>query len=179
MTHDQTITTDVELALAQLETEVHRLVDLLADTRLQLADVRAERDQEHQLAEQEHQLAEATRAQLDKEHRYAESLKAALANSAAIQESLNAAFAKNAAIAAACGVVSEKAGVSIDEAQAEIKRFSRGHGEPMRAVAARIIAAQDPKSPSYGDSEVARIIANVGVPQEFWNALTLNGAIFE
>lgn len=172
MNPDQTITTDVELALAQLETEVHRLVDLLADTRLQLADVRAERDQEHQLAED-------ARAQRDKERRFAESLKAALANSATIQQSLTAAFAKNAAIAAACGVISEKAGVSIDEAEAKIKGFSRSHSEPMRAVAARILDAQDPKSPSYGDPEVARILASVGIPLEFWKNLTLNGAIFE
>lgn len=116
------------------------------------------------LADAELQLQDV-RSERDEEHALAEALKTALANSAAIEQAI--------------GIIAEKAGVSIPEARQKLKGYSRDHDQKMRAVAERLVAGVDPKSPSFGDPETARLIVETGIPLEFWNALTLNGAIFE
>jgi hypothetical protein len=164
MTPDQIINDveDVADDLARLRTEIDRVVSRLlgrlADTELQLEDVRSERDQEHQLAE---------------------SLKAALANSERLAASLKTAIDNGAAIEQAIGVIAEKAGIGIPEARSRLKSYSRGTRQHISAVAANIIAGKDPASLRHGAPDVGRIIAAAGIPLDFWNGLTLNGAIFE
>jgi hypothetical protein len=165
MTPDQIIN-DVENVaddLARLRTEIDRVVSRLlgrlADTELQLEDVRSERDQEHQLAE---------------------SLKAKLANSERLAASLQTAAANSAAIEAAVGIIAGKTGLGIPEAKARLKSHARDTRQTIHAVADRLLAAQDPANLDRGTgSEAKRIIASAGIPLTFWNALTLNGAIFE
>jgi len=160
MTPDQIIT-DVETVardLARLRQELDRTLGRLADTELQLKDVRTERDQEH-----EH--AEALQTERDREHQLAEALKTALANSAAIEQAI--------------GIIAEKAGVSIPEARAKLKERSSDTRQTVSSVAERIIAGHEQAHLGPGDPEVARLLAAAGIPAEFWKNLTLNGAIFE
>jgi hypothetical protein len=160
MTDTQALTSFERIAgeLAGLRDEFDRLLGQRADSELQLKDVRSERDQEHQ-------LAAAMKTERDEQHRLAEALKTALDNSAAIEQAI--------------GIIAQKAGVGIPEARARLKGYSRSHDKQIRAVAASIVAAQDPKTPRHGQAEVTRVITEAGIPLSFWNALTLNGAVFE
>jgi cation transport ATPase len=163
MTDTETVTSFERIAgeLATLRNEFDRLLGQLADAELQLKDVRSERDQQHL-------LAAALKTERDQQHRLAGALKAALDHSASIEQAI--------------GIIAEKAGVGIPEARARLKGYSRAHDKQIRAVAASIVAAQDPKSSTHDTTEAARVIteaAPFGVPFAFWNALTLAGAIFE
>jgi cation transport ATPase len=161
VTDTETVTSFERIAgeLAELRNEFDRMLGQLADAELQLKDVRSERDQQHH-------LAAALKTERDEEHRLAEALKAALDHSAGIEQAI--------------GIIAEKAGVGIPEARARLKGYSRAHDKQIRAVAASIVAAQDPKSSTHLAADVAGVITHVaGIPLEFWNALTLDGAIFE
>jgi hypothetical protein len=164
----QTVT-DVErfsTELAHLRHQVGQLLGRLADTELQLGDVRSERDQEHQLAEEA--------------HRFAQLLQAALDNSVAIAEGLQSALAASAAVEQAKGIVAQKAGVSVTEAHDLLRGYSRDKSEKLRVIAAAVVAAQDPATPhDPGHPDPIREILAGGIPREFWESLTLNGAIFE
>lgn len=147
-------TTDIDSVtaeLARLRNEFDLLAGKLADAKLQLDDVRSERDQEHEVAE---------------------TLRVALEHNAAI-------LATSTAIEQAVGIIAEKAGVDVTAARARLKGYSRGHDEKMSAVAASIVAAQDPATHGHGDPDVARLIAGSGIPGEFWNELTLGGLVFQ
>jgi hypothetical protein len=164
MTPDQIIN-DVETIaddLARLRTGIDRvaarLLGRLADTELQLEDVRSERDKEHQLAE---------------------SLKAKLANSERLAASLQTAIANSVAIEKAAGIIAGKTGMGITEAKARLRSHARDRRETIESVADRLVAAQDPATRRHGAGEAERIITSAGIPLDFWNALTLDGAVFE
>lgn len=142
----------------QTITHVEQVSTVLAQLRQQVERLVG------RLADAELQLADV-RTERDEEHKLAETLKTALANSAAIEQAI--------------GIIAEKAHIDVTEARARLKSYSRDHDQKMRAVAQRLVAGVDPKSASYGDPEMDRLIAEVGVPLEFWTALTLNGAIFK
>jgi hypothetical protein len=149
-----TILDDVERVstdLARLYQAVAELVDRVADRDLQLADVRAERDQAHQLVEALQTIVQQIRD--------------AAENSAPIDRAI--------------GIVAAQAGVSLDDGRARLKNYSRRKRKTIAATAASIIADQERAALGYGNPEVARVIASAGIPTEFWKALTLNGAIFE
>ena len=161
MTPDQIIS-DIETVsaeLARLRQELDRVLGRLADTELQLKDVRSERNHEHD-------VAEGLKAERDEEHGLVEELRTILANNVAIEQAI--------------GIIAEKAHVDVTEARSRLKGFSRDHDSKMRAVAAAIVAGQNPKAALVpGDPSVAELVAAAGIPLEFWNNLTLNGAIFE
>lgn len=164
MTPDQIIN-DVETVAAELarvrtdmDRVVARMLGRLADSELQLEDVRAERDQEHQLAE---------------------SLKTALANSERLAASLKTAIDNSYAIEEAAGIIAGKTGMGIPEAKAHLRSHARDRRETIEAVADRLVAYQERPSLGHADPEVARIIATAHVPLDFWKSLTLDGAIFE
>jgi vacuolar-type H+-ATPase subunit I/STV1 len=165
---------DVEHVVEELtrtQNELQRVLGQLADSQLQLGDVRTERNHENERADQEHQTAAEMRRQLAAANELTAQAQQRLSN-------ILTKLADSTTIGAAEGIIAEKAGVPVGQAHHMLSSYSRKHeGRRISDVAAEVVAEHEKRTPAM--ETIDAIILGIGVPQAFWDELTLNGAIFE